>query len=180
MLAHPASPVKPPRLTTPHGKYQPAFLQYMTAVSKGVPNHQAWTAAFGNNVDAFQSKYIQWWRALPESPTTLRYLRALVQTETSFLARATLLIIPVTDAETFLRRYQPPVCPPNRDLWRPPRLLPGRRAVAPDMGRWSFQGPRLVLQISDGTTFIGAFATNNNKVTRVTVNVIPPRGVRGR
>jgi hypothetical protein len=163
-----------------NGKYQPAFLQYMTAVSKGVSNQQAWSAAFGNDVDAFQAKYVQWWRALPESPTTANFLRALVQIETSFLARATLLKTPLSDADAFVRRYQPPEFAINRDLWLPPKLFTALRDIAPDMGRWSFQGPRLVLQISDGTAFVGTFTTANNKVSRVNVEVIPPRNGRGR
>jgi hypothetical protein len=163
-----------------NGKYQPAFLQYMTAVSKGVSNQQAWSAAFGNDVDAFQAKYIQWWRSLPESPTTANFLRALVQTETSFLARATILKTSISDADAFVRHYQPPEFAINRDLWLPPKLFTALRDVAPDMGRWSFQGPRLVLEISDGTTFVGTFTTANNKVSRVNVEVIPPRNGRGR
>ena len=37
-----------------NGKYQGAFLQFMTAVSKGAPGPEAWEGAFGKDMDAFQ------------------------------------------------------------------------------------------------------------------------------
>ena len=162
-----------------NGRYQGAFLQFMTAVSKGVPGQQAWEGAFGRDTDAFQLKYAQWWLALPDHPTQLLFLRVLVQTDTSFLARAFILKQSFPDAETFLRKYQPPDFGLNRDLWLPPKLFTGFNDIAPDIGRWSFQGQRLVLQLPDGTTLVGSFAVANGKVARVAVDVAPPPMGRG-
>jgi hypothetical protein len=161
-----------------NGKYQGAFMQFMAAISKGIPAQQAWEGAFGKDTDAFQLKYAQWWLALPDHPTQLGYLKVLVQTETSFLARASIMRQSFPDAETFLKKYQPPDYGLNRDLWLPPRLFRGFGDLAQDLGIWSFQGPRLVLQLADGTTIAGSYAVANGRVVRVAVDIVP--GGRGR
>jgi hypothetical protein len=121
-------------------------------------------------------KYAQWWLSLPDHPTQLGFLKVLVQTETSFLARASIMRLSFPDAETFLKKYQPPEFGLNRDLWLPPMLFKGFGDIAPDIGRWSFQGPRLVLQLADGTTVVGSFAVANGKVAKVAVDMVPGRG----
>jgi hypothetical protein len=159
-----------------NGRYQGAFLQYMTAVSKGVPGVQAWEAAFGRDVDAFQGKYVQWWGALPDHPTQLGFYRVLMQTETSFLARAVILRQSFPDAQTFVTKYQPPGFVASRDLWLPPKLFTDWREAASNVGQWTFEGPRLVLQLPNGGRLVGSFTVANGRVRQVAVDATPPAG----
>jgi len=94
-----------------NGRYQPSFVKFMTAVSKGVDGQQAWTDVFGKDVGGFQQQYAKWWLDQPEDPTRVGYLKVMVQTYTSFLARATILRNTFPDA--------PPGAPPFR--WHHPR-----------------------------------------------------------
>lgn len=159
-----------------NGRYQKPFLQYMAAISKGVRNDQAWETAFGKDNAAFQTRYAQYWLSLPDRPTEMGFVKVIVQTETSFLARAFILRQNFPDAATFLKKYQPPDFIANRDLWLPPELFTQFAQDAPDIGRWSFRGQSLTLQLADGTTFVGSFTVGNGKVTKVTVDATPGRG----
>jgi len=102
-------------------------------VSKGMKNQQAWDGAFGaNNDQAFQAAYARYWLSLPERPTQNGFIKVVVQTETSFLARAVILRQNVSDPIAFLTKYQPPDSLANRDLWLPPSLFTALVALERD------------------------------------------------
>ncbi|HEY4330717.1 MAG TPA: DUF1570 domain-containing protein, partial [Phycisphaerae bacterium] len=156
------------------GKYQGPFLKFMTEVSKGIDGQKAWVDVFGKDTAAFQQRYAAWWMSLPDEPTMGGFLKVMVQTETSYLARAMIMRQSFPDAETFFKKYQPPALGVNRDLWLPPELFGMYREVAPRVGDWKIENgaaPRLILKMDDGTTFVGTFSASNGKVTRVDVAV---------
>ena len=159
-----------------NGKYQGPFLDFMKQVAKGTEGTKAWEAVFGKDATAFQNRYAQWWLSLPDNPTTIGYLKVMMLTETSFLARARLQGQAFPDAETFFASYKPGGMTLTRDLWLPPSMFEDYRDLAMNSGGWELQNgksPRLILTLKDGTVFTGGFTLANNKVSQVAVQDHP-------
>jgi len=159
-----------------NGKYQQAFLAFMNKVSRGAPPINAWTDVFGGDTGAFERRFADYWMALGDNPSRSAYLKALVQTETSFLARATIQRQTFPDPSAFFRTYKPADLELNRDLWLPPALFTESSTAALKVGDWTLEGgngpPRLVCKDEDGSKYIGTFAIANGKVGRVSVEVL--------
>jgi uncharacterized protein DUF1570 len=161
-----------------NGKYQGPFLQFMKQVSTGTPAVFAWNNVFGKDTTAFEKRFAEWWLNLPENPTRDGYLQAVVQTQTSFLARAYLQKQSFPDADTFFKEFKPAALTVNRDLWLPPSLFEETRDAALKVGTWSIESaanqlPHLICEERDGTKLIGTFAINSGKVAKVAVQTIP-------
>lgn len=159
-----------------NGKYQGPFVQFLTRVSRGQEAQAAWDNVFGRDTDAFQAKFAEWWMNLPDHPTRQGFMQVLVQTETSYLARAWLQHITFTDPETFFKTYEPAGLTLNRDLWLPPNMFKQMSAAALRGGDWTIETPKnqlphLVLKDSDGAKYTGTFTLGSGKVTRVGVEI---------
>jgi len=70
------------------GKYQKAFVKFMSLIGQGRGYMDAWSDVFGRDHAAFQKKFEQWWTELPKEPTRPLFERAALLTITSFYARA--------------------------------------------------------------------------------------------
>ena len=163
-----------------NGRYQAPFLAYLKKVSKGEVAPIAWAEVFGQDTEGFQRQFVNWWMALPDNPTRAGYLRVVVQTSTSYLARASLQRLTFPDAMNFFEKYQPAGMTLTRDLWLPPALFDEMKRVAPGAGDWTLQnsntGQRLVLVTPDGIKLTGAFITQGGKVAQVAVDVTEAGG----
>ena len=161
-----------------NGKYQNAFEQFMLQISKGQPAATVWTSVFGKDSSAFEARFAQWWLNLPDEPTRSGYIQAVVQTETSFYARAYLQRLTFSDPLTFFKNYRPPENANSRDLWLPPTLFAATSETAARVGDWTMiippkQPPQLICVDDDGTKYVGTFVVSGNRVTRVSVDVTP-------
>jgi hypothetical protein len=157
-----------------NGRYQAPFLQYMQQMSRGITHDNAWSGVFGRDIEGFQTRYAAWWNALPENPSRGNFVKALVLTKTSFLARATIMKKTFKDPEAFFKEYVPPELGVNRDLWLPPELFREYAEIAPELGKWSFTAgnlPKLVLVTEEGVTYTGSFTISNGKVGKVEIGV---------
>jgi hypothetical protein len=163
------------------GKYQAPFVQFMLKVGRGAAPDAAWRDVFGKDTAAFEQRFSAYWLGLPQNPTRGTYLHALVQTQTSFLARAVLQRQTFTDAPGFLENYKPADLAVNRDLWLPPALFEESSAAARKIGSWSLEAARggpmkLVCGDEDGTKYVGNYTVANGKVGRVWVEILPAGG----
>jgi hypothetical protein len=162
-----------------NGRYQQPFLNFMNQVSHGIPPTTAWSNIFGNDSAAFERRFAEYWMGLPDNPSRPEYMKALVQTETSFLARATIQRQTFPDPAAFFRTYNPTtIAATNRDLWLPPKLFTDATTAALKVGDWTFEtgngAPKLVCKDEDGTKFVGTFSVGNGKVGRVSVDLLKP------
>ncbi|HUO08731.1 MAG TPA: DUF1570 domain-containing protein [Phycisphaerae bacterium] len=156
-----------------NGKYQGAFVRFMQNLNRGMAANDAWNSVFGNNNAAFQSRFEKWWLGLPKNPTRDLYMRALVQTLTSFLARATMQKQTFTDVDDFVEHVKLPDLQANRDMWLPGSLFEEVSPLVKKVGTWSLgtgpgKLPELVLVDEDGSKYVGTFTVSNN---RISVNV---------
>jgi hypothetical protein len=164
-----------------NGKYQSAFNQFMQFVSRGVPAQTAWINVFGADTKSFEQRFANWWLSLPDEPTRSLYMKAMVQTEMSFLARAYLQGKAYQDAETFFKQYEPQALSLNRDLWLPPALFKDASATALRVGLWSIEmsgpfpapPPRLICRDGDGSVYTGKITVQGNHMTGVSVDITP-------
>jgi hypothetical protein len=71
-----------------NGRYAGAFVTFMRAIGSGQQWEQAWLNSFGSAA-GFEQKWQKYWLELPDEPTLDLYAKAVTQTITSALARAT-------------------------------------------------------------------------------------------
>jgi hypothetical protein len=165
------------------GKYQAAFVEFMMKVGRGAAPEAAWRDVFGRDTGAFEQRFAEYWMGLPENPTRGTYVQAVVQTETSFLARAGLQRQTFSDAGAFFENYKPAELTVNRDLWLPPGLLEETTAAARKVGTWELEkgagGVKLVCRDGEGTRYVGNYVVNNGRVGRVWVEVVGAPEGRG-
>jgi len=161
-----------------NGRYQNAFVQFMQNLNRGMNAGDAWSSVFGNDTKAFENHFEKWWLGLPKNPTRNLYMRAAVSTLTSFLARASLQKQTFPDVETFISTVKLPDLHAPREIWLPSTLFEEVAPVTQKVGTWSIETgpnkmPRLVCIDADGTKYVGAFTSSNNRI-QVTVTETPP------
>lgn len=147
------------------GKYRPALGAFLRDLSRGRGYRQAFAARFGRDVDAFEETWKQWWLRLGDHPTEGRYIGALVETLTSYLARAQILRLKLATAEDFFaaaREGKIAIDARRRPrYWLPESLLRDALAEARKHEGWSLDTsgglPKLVLSRPDGTEYVGKF-----------------------
>jgi len=159
------------------GKYRRAFSAMIRDISRGREWIAAFQARFGRNVKAFEKRYRDWWLAQPENPTTDLYIKAVVQTLTSFLARAVSQGQKFQTAEEFFREARSGNLKSHRAQWLPPSLLNRVLLYARNWKRgWSLEAPprgcpKLVLTWPDGKTFTGTFTHSGGRAHGVKVTI---------
>ncbi|MCK4602638.1 MAG: DUF1570 domain-containing protein, partial [Phycisphaerae bacterium] len=160
------------------GKYEKAFAAFIKDIVRGRRWRQAFQARLGRDLEGFQKQYMQWWTSLPENPTAQRYTRAVVETLTSFLARASRQKMKFESVEEFFEaagdgKIKVDIRKAPR-LWLPPKLLKDALKEAQNLEEWSLdvsrKRPGLILTQPDGTTFTGTFTLRLNRISvKVTV-----------
>jgi hypothetical protein len=165
-----------------NGRYQNAFGRFLKAISDGQAWEQAWLRCFGNNVDAFQQRWEEYWLSLPNNPTAELYAETTVATLTSFFARAFSQRQHFDTFEEFVAAAEASELKAHKEDWLPPALLAGALTKLPEAGTWSLQrrpGKRLlVCEREDGTILEGRFKIRNRRVKSVSVNVKSPKRKR--
>jgi len=159
------------------GKHQKSFARFINDVARGRPWRLVFIRRFGRDVDAFQQRYVRWWTSLGENPTAGKYTLAIVQTLTSYLARASARRQRLDDAEDFFRIARAGELKAPPEQWLPPRLLDETLKQAQELGTWSLDTgrspPGLVLVRPDGVAFTGRFVLRGEGVEAVSVTVCP-------
>ena len=160
------------------GKYRDAFSSFLRDLSGGTPPVKAFRLHFGGDVDAFQKKYSGWWVSLPDNPTEERYVLAVCQTLTSYLARAHEQKRKFQSADEFFAAARNGELKTAGERWLPPTLLESALAAAQRMKTWSIDNaatrPRLVLKRDDRVTFTGTFTGTAKKGFKVDVDIEHP------
>ncbi|HUU42139.1 MAG TPA: DUF1570 domain-containing protein [Planctomycetota bacterium] len=161
------------------GKYRKAFDAFILDMSKGVDWPDAFLKRFGRDVEAFQKKYSDWWLSLPADAGSERRTLAVVQTLTSFLARAHAEGQTFETVDAFFEAARADRLRIPEKHWLPPALLAENLNLARRLATWSLEnspaGPRLVLKLADGDIFTGTLKVLGDKGFKVDVEVGDPR-----
>jgi hypothetical protein len=157
------------------GKYREASETFIKDISRGDPWEKAFLRRFGRNVEAFENRYKEWWSSLPEDPTADRYTLAVVQTLTSFLARAHSQGQRFANVQEFFAAAESGRLKTNAKQWLPPKLLNDTVQKAQKIRQWSLGGgallPRLILTQENGQIFTGMFTVKRGVTHNVRVEV---------
>jgi hypothetical protein len=164
------------------GKYQSAFSRYMGMVGGGQDPREAWTQNFGDDDQAFESRWRAYWQSLPINPTTDLYAQASVATLTSFLARAIDQKQKFPTFDAFEQAAEAGTLKSGPNEWLPPSLLESTLrdlAVRKEKGeKFSFGSglgsrlPTLNLNTEQGLHVIGKFTLSDGRVDDVTATVV--------
>jgi len=160
-----------------NGKYQGAFVKFMRAIATGQKWDAAWLSSFGS-AEGFEKKWSEYWLRMDENPTADLYARAVTETLTGVLGRAT---AQKQKFETFDQLVDSAnkneVNIDTRD-WLPPRLIASAFARAAKMqeqgGKFDLlpaQGSRLPMilcTMANGMKVTGKFTISGGRVAKVT------------
>jgi len=159
------------------GRYRGAFEQFIRDISRGADWKAAFQVRLGRNVQAFQKRYEDWWAAQKSDLTEDLYVKAVVQTLTSFLARAVSQGQQFASAEEFFQAARAGELKAHPAQWLPRSLLERSLLRAERLRTWFVQKEgtqvRLVLKQPGGPTFTGTFAHSGGRAVRVNVTVAP-------
>jgi hypothetical protein len=170
------------------GKYRKAFGKFINDISRGRDWERSYVRRFGKDTDAFEKKYSEYWMNWKKDSYEDRVSRAIVETLTSYLARAELLGQQHTDVKSFFEavsKGNAQVDPKKRPrLWLPNSLGQGAVKRANSRGEWSLTRPEegesgkvtLTLTAKDGTVFKGTYTLPRGKRPDVDVNIAQPEG----
>ncbi len=162
------------------GKYRKAFSLFINDLSRDVDWEDAYRRRFGSDTQAFEKAYSTWWMDLPEDHSHRAQRQAVVQTLTSYLARARKLRQSYESPEAFFDAVAggKVQVDPSKDLrlWLPDSL--GQRAVkqARELNAWTLDQPKrglasLTLRTDDGTVYEGSFRLLRNGDVEIDVEV---------
>lgn len=158
------------------GRSREALSNFITDVSRRRDWKQAFLDRFGSNVKSFEKRYCDWWLAQKPDASEELYIRTIVQTLTSYLARATIQGQTFANAEEFLTLARAGKLKCDPDQWLPPSLLAEvLRASRKWKDCWSIEVvghyPRLILTWSKDKVYIGTFSAPGGKPTNVKVDI---------
>jgi hypothetical protein len=167
-----------------NGRYQGAFVQFMREIGKGQQWDKAWLANFGS-AEGFEEKWKAYWLSLSGSPTRELYAKALVQTITGVLARATAQQQKFKTFDELLDAVEKKTNKVDQRDWLPPTLVSdvfeaarkartngyGFDVVNPLGGRL----PTIVCTMKEGGKLTGRFTISQGRVADVTVDMPPKR-----
>lgn len=157
------------------GRYAKPLARFIGDLSRGAEAKEAFQRRIGGNIAAFEAQYEQWW--LGQSPAAGEdlYVRAVVQSLTSFLARAVSQGQQFASAEDFLRQASAGGLKSHPQQWLPESLLTGALRSARRMDGWSIDAsgkvPQLVLKLPSGKAFRGSFSCAGGRAYNVAVSV---------
>ena len=163
------------------GRYQPHFVAFMRAVSRGTAWPDAWVANFGQGqTAAFEAQWRAYWLSLPEDPSASLRAQATVATLTGFFARAASQKQYFESVEEFFAAGRGGTLEAHPEDWLPPALLEQALEQSADCGTWSLKGSRrrpdkLGLVMRDGTEFTGSFTVRQGRVGEIKTKASEPR-----
>ncbi len=157
-----------------NGKYQQPFLDFLNAVARKQRWLPAWINIFGDDVEAFEQRFREYWMAMGENPTADLEAQATVATVTSFYARAARQRQSFDTFEEFLAAAKAGTLAQHEDDWLPPGLLEAALKNLETTGTWSLRrrSPQAVLcERPDGTLLEGRFQFDGPRVKSTDVVV---------
>jgi hypothetical protein len=159
-----------------NGKYQAALVKFMRQVATGVQWDTAWINAFGS-ADGFEKKWAAYWTGMDENPTADIAARAVTETVTSVLARATAQKQKFTTFDELVAAAKGNSIRIDDRDWLPPRLITGAfgRALKMQEDRAKFELlpaqngrlPMILCTMNDGQKIVGKFTLANGRVATV-------------
>ena len=167
-----------------NGKYHKAFAHFLSDVGRGRAWEVAFVKRFGRDTKAMQKSYNQWWLSRPTDTESQAHATAVVQTLTSFLARAVARRQKIEDFDDFRAKAAAGklMCKPEQ--WLPPRLLAGAIKTSYLYKGWQIKRlrvyPVLILTDSKGNVYTGTFTTRSGRAANVAVNKMKPAPRPGR
>ena len=158
------------------GRYVNALSNLLNDIAlRRMRYEHAWVKNFGRDLDAFQKRYTDYWLRLPDDPTRRLYQRAVMETMTSFFARAVGRRMRFDDADQFFAAAEGGKLKPGMKDYLPPSLLEAALPEARRLGAWSIEktgpNPHLVCELPDGRRFVGRFTFKEGVVAKVTVKL---------
>ncbi len=157
------------------GRYQNAFTGFLRDVSRRMEWEKAWVKDFGNDVNAFQQRWEQYWTTLPDDPTAELYAEAVARTLTGFYARAVSQRQTFETIDDFLQAATAGTLRAHKEDWLPPSLLADALRRAPQAGQWSLEkrsGKKmLICKTAAGMLLEGTFRLNGSRVKSVDIQV---------
>ena len=161
------------------GRYRGAFSNHIKDLSRGMDWKKSFSIRFGNDIIGFQNRYLQWWLQVEEYSTFHLFTQSIVETLTSYLARAHLNGMRFSNIGQFLKACEAGIeVNPHRfpRLWLPQSLLTESLEYAPKVGSWSLKSqkrglPKLLCTDRDGTKYIGTFRLNGKSRPTITVEI---------
>ncbi len=161
-------------------KYRPALDRYLTEIIiRRRPWHVAFKRAFDGTPADFEERFAEWWKDRDAGATDHLRTKATVATLTSFLARAVVQGQSYETAEAFFEAARAGKLGQLKGQWLPPSLLARALGNAAKLEEWSIEAgrglPKLVLELADGTRFVGTFKRSHTAVKDVSVRIVEPR-----
>ena len=160
------------------GKYRKPLGRFLTDLGAGRPWEPAFVRHFGRDANALEKRHNAWWLSPPLSKGPQVHATAVVQTLTSFLARAVAKRQKIKDFADFRARGAAGklLCP--EEQWLPGKLLANALAASGRYRNWQIKRvrayPSIVLD-SDGIEYTGTFTVRRGRAAQVTVTTKPAR-----
>ena len=161
------------------GKYQGALVKFMRAIATGVRWDTAWLNSFGS-ADGFEQRWRDYWLKLDEAPTRDLAARAVTESLTGVLARATAQRQRFNSFQELSDAVRANTVRIDDRDGLPPRLVRGAFATAAKMqeqgARFDLlpaQGarmPMILCALADGTKVTGKFTISSGRVAKVTTD----------
>jgi hypothetical protein len=152
----------------------------MTQLGRNKPWQDAWRENFGDDAQAFEQKWRDYWTKLPDHPTLDLYAKANVATLTSFLGRAWAQKQTFESFGSFIDAASNGRLKAYPEDWLPPGLLADALDQLEQQRKlgcsYSFlleDGPRLPLvrcALPDGRQIVGKFAVKNGRIASVSAD----------
>jgi hypothetical protein len=162
-----------------NGKYQSAFVGFMRDIGTGQQWDRAWLKNFGS-AEGFEQRWTDYWMKLPDSPTRELYIKAVTETVTGVLARATAQKRKFATFDDFAAAAIEPTFHPDDRDWLPPSLIEKSfeavtklrtQGVGFDLSPASgTRPPAIVCKLKDGKKLTGKFTLQQGRVGAVTVD----------
>lgn len=159
-----------------HGseRYEQAFDAFIRDVSRGQSWEQAWKAAFGTDVRAFEKRWRAYWQQLSSDHSADLYRKAVVLTMTGFYGRALSQQQRFGSFEEFLEAARAGQLKAHREDWLPPSLLERDLPLVERVGVW-WLNPRsphaLHCRISEAEVLTGTFEISRGRIKPGSVRV---------
>jgi hypothetical protein len=161
------------------GKYQKAFAQCINEMARGMSIRLSFVKYFGDNTNAFQDRYEQWWKAQGEDSSAEVYTKAYLAVLTSAMARAHVSGQTFTDFAELLAAIKDKTLKDSTNQFIPQGMIQIAAREVPARGDCTLEylqkKPRLTLLLADQTKFVGTFIGKTKAVASVDVTVIKPK-----
>ena len=160
-----------------NGKYQGAFVKFMRAIATGQQWDKAWLNSFGS-AEGFEKQWSQYWLKMDDNPTADLYARAITETITGVLGRATAQKQKFETFDQLLDSVKANEVRIDTRDWLPPRLINSAFAAALKMEQQGAKfellpaqvgrQPMILCTMEDGQKVTGKFTIAAGRVAKVT------------